>query len=152
MFTRLAQQHPSHIAVRLTFSTPLAQLIYAGSDMLLRPSRYEPCGLGQMIAMRYGSVPIVRATGGLADTVPDWNPRTGEGRGFAFRRYDAWDGFAAAVRALETYKYPRLWRQLQTAGMTADFSWERSASRYVALYRLALRQRRPAAAAMAAEA
>ncbi|HEX2036928.1 MAG TPA: glycogen synthase [Chloroflexota bacterium] len=136
---RLAEAHPSKVAAFLTFDTPLAQRIYAGSDIFLMPSRYEPCGLGQMIAMRYGSVPVVRATGGLATTVADWDPHTGTGTGFRFQRYDSMDLFAAVIRATETYKYPEVWRRLQRAGMQSDFSWRRSAGQYMEVYRLARR-------------
>ena len=90
-----------------------------------------------MVAMRYGSVPIVRAVGGLADTVVDFNPRTGEGNGFSFRAYSRWALFAAVVRALENYKYQETWRRLQISGMTADFSWNASAKQYLQLYRRA---------------
>jgi starch synthase len=109
------------------------------------PSRYEPCGLGQMIAMRYGSVPVVRATGGLADTVRNWDPVTGEGNGFRFDHYDGLDLFAAIVRTLETYRYPQRWQQLQLRGMQGDFSWQRSAGKYLQVYDLALRSKERAA-------
>jgi starch synthase len=138
MFSRVAQAYRSRAAVFLTFNAELAHKIYAGSDLFLMPSRYEPCGLGQMIAMRYGSVPVVRATGGLADTVDDFDPRTGEGNGFAFEPYDRWALFAAIVRAVENYKYEDTWRQLQVRGMSADFTWTASAAKYVDLYRRAL--------------
>jgi starch synthase len=145
-FLRSAEQaHPDQVRAFLTFDTPLAQRIYGGSDLFLMPSRYEPCGLGQMIAMRYGSVPVVRATGGLADTVQDWNPTTGEGNGFRFDRYDGLDLFAALVRALETYHYPAEWRRLQVRGMQGDFSWQRSARKYLDVYALALRSKERAA-------
>ena len=135
------QAHPKQAAVFLAFDTPLAQRIYGGADVFLMPSRYEPCGLGQMIAMRYGAVPVVRATGGLADTVQDWDPRRQTGTGFSFERFDPLDLFAAVVRAAETFQYPAVWRGLQQAGMRADFSWQRSAYRYLAVYRAALRAR-----------
>ena len=138
MFSRIAQTYPGKAAIFLTFNAAFAQRIYAGTDMFLMPSRFEPCGLGQMIAMRYGSVPIVRATGGLADTVQDYNPQTGEGNGFSFAPYDRWALFAAVVRALETYKHKDTWHKLQVSGMTADFSWNASARKYVDLYRHAL--------------
>lgn len=138
VFNQYAQRHPEKTAIFLTFNASLAQKIYAGSDMYLMPSRFEPCGLGQMVAMHYGSIPIVRSTGGLADTVKDFDPRTGEGTGFAFERYDAWNLFAAVVRAVENYRYRSTWRALQERGMTADFSWNASARRYVELYRRAL--------------
>lgn len=141
LFSRIAQAYQGKAAVFLTFNAELAQRIYAGTDMFLMPSRFEPCGLGQMIAMRYGSVPIVRATGGLADTVKDFDPRTGEGNGFSFVRYDRWALFAAIVRALENYKYKDTWRRLQVKGMTADFSWNASARKYVELYYRAIAAR-----------
>ncbi len=137
MFTKVSRDYPGRCAIFLTFSAALAQKIYAGSDMFLMPSRFEPCGLGQMIAMRYGSVPIVRATGGLADTVTDWDPRAGQGNGFSFQLYDRWALFTAVVRALETYKYPKVWAELQLRGMKADFSWNASARRYIELYQKA---------------
>jgi len=111
--------------------------------MFLMPSRFEPCGTGQMIAMHYGSVPIVRATGGLADTVQDYDPRTGLGTGFVFRPYDRWALFAAIVRAIETFKHREVWRQIQVRGMTADFSWSQSADRYIDLYHRAIASRLP---------
>ena len=138
MLSRIAQAYPGKVAIYLTFNASLAQKIYAGTDMFLMPSRFEPCGLGQLIAMRYGSVPIVRATGGLADTVQDFSPATGEGDGFSFVRYDRWALFATTVRALENYKYKETWHKLQVRGMMADFSWNASARKYVDLYRRAL--------------
>ncbi len=141
LFSAMVQQYPEQAAIFLTFNTPLAQRIYAGSDMFLMPSRFEPCGTGQLIAMHYGSVPIVRATGGLADTVVDYEPRSGQGTGFVFKPYDRWALFAAIVRAIETFKHRELWRQIQARGMHADFSWERSARKYVELYRRAIASR-----------
>jgi len=136
-FLGLAQRYPGRVAVFLTFNTPLARRIYAGTDIFLMPSRFEPCGLGQMIAMRYGSVPLVRAVGGLMDTVQDYNPATQTGTGFLFHAYDAWAFYAAVVRAVETYRYADVWRKLQQRGMQQDFSWQASARAYVDLYRLA---------------
>lgn len=138
VFTQYAQRYPDKTAIFLTFNASLSQKIYAGTDMFLMPSRFEPCGLGQMVAMHYGSVPIVRATGGLVDTVKDYDPRTGEGTGFTFERYDGMSLFATIARTLENFKYPDVWRGLQRRGMTADFSWDASARRYVDLYRRAL--------------
>jgi len=138
MFQNLAARYPEQVAIFLTFNTELAQRIYAGSDMFLMPSRFEPCGLGQLIAMRYGSVPIVRSVGGLADTVQEYDPRTGEGNGFSFANYDPWELFAAIVRALELYRFKDIWRTLQQRAMAADHSWTASARRYVEVYRNAL--------------
>lgn len=145
LFCRMAQQYPQQMAVFLTFNAPLTSRIYAGSDIFLMPSRFEPCGTSQMVAMHFGSVPVVRATGGLADTVQDFDPRTGQGTGFVFGPYDRWALFAALVRALETYKHREVWRSIQLRGMYADFSWNRSAVKYVDLYRraIATRIRRP---------
>ncbi len=138
------ERHPHSAAVFLTFDTPLAQRIYGGSDIFLMPSRYEPCGLGQLIAMRYGNVPVVRTTGGLADTVQDCDPRAGRGNGFTFGPYDHLDLFAAVVRAEETFKHPDYWRTLQLRGMASDFSWSRSAQKYLDLYAKALEFQRQA--------
>src|SRR5579872_2483133 len=123
LFQNLAARYPEQVAIFLTFNTELAQIIYAGSDMFLMPSRFEPCGLGQLIAMRYGSVPIVHSVGGLADTVQEYDPRTGGGNGFSFTNYDPWELFAAIVRALELYRFKDVWRTLQLRGMAADHSW-----------------------------
>lgn len=135
--TSVAKRH-RNLALFLTFSTPLAQKIYAGSDMFLMPSRFEPCGLGQLIAMRYGSVPIARRTGGLADTVQDYDPRLPGGNGFVFERYEPSDLFAAVVRAVETYKHRDVWRRLMETNMRRDFSWSASAQNYVEAYRRAI--------------
>ena len=138
VFAALAKRYREKMGVFLTFDAPLAQRIYAGSDMFLMPSRFEPCGLGQLISMRYGSVPVVRSTGGLADTVTDFDPRTGEGNGFSFEAYDAMALYTAIVRATETYKHRETWRQLVLRGMEADNSWGASARKYVDLYHQAL--------------
>ncbi len=134
LFKQLVTRYPEKASFYLTFRNPIAQKIYGGSDMFLMPSRFEPCGLGQMIAMRYGSIPIVRETGGLADTVKDLDPRHEEGNGFTFQTYDPLQLYAAIVRALETYKYPEIWRKLQRRDMQADYSWRASAAQYVELY------------------
>jgi starch synthase len=138
LLQNLAARHPEQIAIFLTFNTELAQRIYAGSDMFLMPSRFEPCGLSQMIAMRYGSVPVVRRVGGLADTVQEYDTLTGEGNGFVFDNYDAWELFAAVIRALTVYRFKAPWRIIQKHGMTADHSWYASAKRYVEIYRNSL--------------
>jgi starch synthase len=101
------------------------------------PSRYEPCGLGQMIAMRYGTIPVVRRTGGLADTVTDYRPSTGEGNGFVFENYSSYACLVALIRAAETFRRSEEWRRLQRRGMVTDLSWAASAQRYVELYRKA---------------
>jgi starch synthase len=134
MFSSFMQCYPNKTAIFLTFNAALAQKIYAGTDLFLMPSRFEPCGLGQMISLRYGSIPIVRSTGGLADTIKDFDPRTGEGNGFAFERYNPMALFATIVRAQEDFRYRQTWRELQTRGMQADYSWTASARKYLDLY------------------
>jgi starch synthase len=136
-FRWIGERYPGQTAIALTFDAGLAQRIYGGADILLMPSRYEPCGLGQMIAMRYGTVPVVRRTGGLADTVSDYQPATGQGNGFVFGNYTSHACFAALVRAVEAFRRPDEWRRLQRRGMEADLSWASSARRYVELYRKA---------------
>lgn len=133
MFAQLAGYHHGKMTAYLDYNAGLAPLIYAGSDIFLMPSLFEPCGLGQMIAMRYGSVPVVRATGGLADTVLD------EQTGFTFFDYSADAFWQALARAIFVYNVDRnRWRTIQTNGMTADFSWERSAMGYQQLYEWAI--------------
>lgn len=133
----LEQRFPSAVKIYLKFDPDLAQVIYAGSDMFLMPSRYEPCGLGQMIAMRYGSVPVVRRTGGLSDTVPDADEDSANGRGFVF---DAPEGNALAEtlrRALAAFADTNRWQEIQLRGMKADLSWNEAAGRYARLYETA---------------
>jgi starch synthase len=106
------------------------------------PSRYEPGGLAQLIALRYGTIPVVRATGGLADTIKDYDPAAPKGNGFTFGAYDPWQFYAAVVRAAETYRHPALWSALVKRAMTEDVSWSRSAQRYVQLFHAAIAARR----------
>jgi starch synthase len=137
-FANVADKYPAQAAVFLKFDGALARRIYAGSDAFLMPSRFEPCGLGQLISMRYGNVPIVRNTGGLADTVQDFDPTTGKGNGFAFSDYNEEALLAAVKRAVATYRREDTWRTLMERGMRADFSWRASARKYVELYHKAL--------------
>ena len=133
-FLDLARRYPRQASVFLTFNASLSHRIYAGADIFLMPSRFEPCGLGQMIAMRYGSVPLVRAVGGLADTVSDYDPATDQGTGFVFESYEAMSLYTAMVRAVETYRHRGIWRRLQARCMQQDFSWQTSAKKYAELY------------------
>jgi len=142
LLSDLAKRHPAKLGLTLGFDNPLAHLIYAGSDFFLMPSRYEPCGLGQMISLRYGTIPIVRRTGGLADTVVDFNPESGQGNGFSFRDHTAVALFGAIARALLTLKVQPAWRRLVQNAMASDFSWGRSAQAYVELYRRAIKRHR----------
>jgi starch synthase len=127
-FRALAASHPERVAVRIAYDNPLAHRMEAGADLFLMPSRYEPCGLNQIYSLRYGTVPVVRATGGLDDTVD-------EQTGFKFREYSAPAMMAALKEAIAAYRNPQRWRALQRAGMARDFSWGRSAAEYLALYR-----------------
>jgi starch synthase len=140
-WTRLAANHPDRIGVRVGFDESLAHVIEAGSDMFLMPSRYEPCGLNQMYSLRYGTVPIVRAVGGLADTVRDSAPGVVRPTGFVFHDYSPAALFETLERALRAFAEPARWRDLQLAGMAEDHSWDRSAAEYVKIYDWALRLR-----------
>jgi starch synthase len=131
---------PRNISINLEFKPHLARQIYAGSDMFLMPSHYEPCGLGQLIALRYGTVPIVRKTGGLGDTVFDARENYKEANGFTFDEYTPETLWAAVTRALEAYHEKKKWEKLVRNGMNADYSWERSARKYDELYRKALKK------------
>ncbi len=158
MLSHLARRNPTKMAVSLEFSGPLASRIYAGSDIFVMPSLWEPCGLSQMIAMRYGSVPLVRRVGGLADTVQNYDPIEQIGTGFVFDDYTPAALWDTLVWALGVYRSDPLapfspsptrgegggggaqtpWRGLQIRGMRVDFSWEKSARQYQALYEKAL--------------
>ena len=142
LFEEVAKRHPKKFSAHFTFDDAMAHRIYAGSDMIMMPSRYEPCGLGQMIAMAYGTVPVVRATGGLADTVTDADDNKRDGVGFEFERYTGRAMVEAMRRAINAYAKPRRWRNIMRRGMGRDFSWERSARAYMKLYRLARKRAR----------
>lgn len=137
-FRHMAKKYPQQVATHLEFSEAMASHIYAASDMFLMPSRYEPCGISQLISLRYGSIPIVHRTGGLADTITDFDPRTGVGTGFLFYNFTGPDLLMAMTRSIETYKYPRVWEHLTWQAMRQSFSWELPARQYVDLYRRAL--------------
>jgi starch synthase len=138
LWRNLAAAHPDRIAVTIGFDESLAHVIEGAADMFLMPSRFEPCGLNQMYSMRYGTVPVVRATGGLADTVTDYNDTTRSGTGFTFEAYTAPALLGAMERARGAFANPKVWKTLQVAGMRQDFSWDRSAREYVKLYENAL--------------
>ncbi|HAY98911.1 MULTISPECIES: glycogen synthase [unclassified Mesotoga] len=133
MFKELEEAYPDRVAAKLTFDLDLAQKIYGGADMFLMPSRYEPCGLGQMFAMRYGTIPVVRFTGGLADTVKEFDGLD-SGNGFGFSDYKASGLLEAIDRALEVYSRPDCWRKVVYNAMSEDFSWNASAKNYISLY------------------
>jgi len=141
MWRELAAAHPGQFGVRIGFDEKLAHLIEGGADLFLMPSRFEPCGLNQMYSMRYGTIPVVRATGGLKDTVVPFNPVSGGGTGFTFREYSVSAMLAAVRDALGVYATPARWQILQTAGMRCDFSWDASAAAYVQEYERAIARR-----------
>ena len=134
MLRELALAHPTRLAVKIGFDESLAHLIEGAADIFLMPSYFEPCGLNQMYSMRYGTVPVVRATGGLDDTVTDYNDAVESGTGFKFKPYTAAALLDAMKRAKTVFANPSNWRRLQVAGMRQDFSWDRSAREYVKLY------------------
>jgi starch synthase len=138
MWRDLAAAHPGRFAVKIGFDEALAHLIEGAADIFLMPSRFEPCGLNQMYSMRYGTVPVVRATGGLEDTVTDYNDASPSGTGFKFGPYTAAALVEAMQRAKAAFANTHRWRGLQRAGMRQDFSWDRSAREYVKLYEKAL--------------
>lgn len=139
VFENAAYWHKQKVSANITFSDTLAQRIYAGSDMFLMPSLFEPCGLGQIFSFRYGCVPIVRETGGLNDTVLSYNEKTGEGNGFTFADYNAHDMLNTIRRAVDFYNNRKdIWNLLIQRGMRADFSWHKSAQAYLDMYRKTL--------------
>jgi starch synthase len=136
-----AGRHPESIHFASRFDEPLAHRIYAGADMLLMPSRYEPCGLGQLMAMRYGCIPIARRTGGLADTIVDIDEHPETGTGFLFDEFSGFAFTGAFERAVRLFRSRKVWERLQRNAMSRDFSWRASAIHYVEAYTAALRAR-----------
>ena len=134
-FRNAQRQYPGRFSAQITYSAPLSDMIYAGADIFLMPSISEPCGLSQMIAMRFGTVPVVRETGGLKDTVLPYNKFEGTGRGFTFSDINAGDMLWVIREAVDLYHNNKeAWRGLQKEGMTADFSWDHSAQEYIDIY------------------
>jgi len=134
LFEKMAKAHKKNASINLRFDAGLAQKIYAASDMFLIPSRYEPCGLGQMISFRYGTVPVVRETGGLKDSVVNYDPKTKNGSGFTFVEYKSESLSLAIKKALALYNNRDAWAGLVGKVMALDFSWEASGREYVKLY------------------
>jgi starch synthase len=135
---QVARKYPRKLGLALTFDNALAHRIEAGADLFLMPSRYEPCGLNQLYSLRYGTIPVVRSTGGLADTVTDLDASPEEGNGFSFQEYDAGAMLDAVIRAVRVYADRDRWQQLVRRAMELDFSWARSAERYRDVYHKAL--------------
>lgn len=138
-FKDYEEKYPDKVKVRIEFNITLAQRIYSGSDIFLMPSRFEPCGLGQMISLRYGTIPVVRATGGLADTVIDYDINPKDGNGFSFEEYTSEEFIKTLFRALKVYEEkPSEWEGLVRKALRSDFSWKTSAKKYIKLYGLAM--------------
>ncbi len=138
MFRWAGEVYPEKVSANIKYDDVLAQRIYAGSDIFLMPSLFEPCGLSQMFSMRYGTIPLVRETGGLNDTVRPYNEFTGEGNGFTFSNYNAHDMLYTIRRAVEFYNNKPIWEMLVKRVMKEDFRWEKSANEYVELYKKAM--------------
>ncbi|HKZ21778.1 MAG TPA: glycogen synthase GlgA [candidate division Zixibacteria bacterium] len=135
--TDLEKKYSKKFKCFFTFDDKLAHLIEAGSDIYLMPSRYEPCGLNQMYSLKYGTVPVVRYTGGLADTIENFDPKKNTGTGFGFMHYDPLEFLEAVRWGVETYKNKKVWEGLMRRGMEKDFSWKKAAEKYVEVFRLA---------------
>jgi starch synthase len=142
----LQHQFPEKFAVKVAYDNSVAHKIEAGSDMFLMPSRYEPCGLNQIYSLKYGTAPIVRATGGLDDTIEPWTPATGKGTGFKFTSYSGPPLLASIHEALQVFQDKAGWKKLMINGMNKDFSWNASAKEYARLYERLVASR-PASAA-----
>jgi len=132
---QIASRFSGRVSAQILYNASLSRRVYAGCDAFLMPSRFEPCGIAQMLAMRYGCIPIVRRTGGLVDTVQFHDPINETGTGFCFDRYEPLDLYTCMVRAWESYRYQEKWANLQKRAMAQDFSWRTSAQQYLALYK-----------------
>jgi len=146
MFLRMQKQFPQKIAVKIAYDNAIAHKIEAGADMFLMPSKYEPCGLNQIYSLKYGTVPIVRATGGLDDTIEPWDARSGKATGFKFTEYNGESLLLTIKQALQAYRDQGSWQVLMRNGMNKDFSWNFSAKEYVRIYEK-VRQARTVSAA-----
>ncbi len=133
--SRASSRYPGRLACKIGFDEPLAHRVMAGADICLIPSRYEPCGLTQIYALKYGAIPVVHATGGLDDTVIQFNSKTSRGNGFKFNGFEAARFLGAIRKAVDLFKDQKAWKTVQANGMKADFSWDGPASSYLDLYR-----------------
>jgi starch synthase len=143
LLQELAHKHPGRIGLAISYSDELARQIIAGADLFLMPSRYEPCGLDQLYCLRFGTIPVVRATGGLDETISEYDAATGRGRGFKFSGYTPAEFLGAIEKALNLFQDQAAWQALMRQNMALDFSWEGVAPQYVDLYRRAQEKRRP---------
>lgn len=134
LFRRLVRQYPGRFAVKVGYDNEMAHCVEAGSDLFLMPSRYEPCGLNQIYSLKYGTVPVVRATGGLDDTIEHYDPRTGKGTGFKFHEYAPEALLGCVQNALAVFHQPEEWQKLMRNGMARDFSWTVAAREYIKIY------------------
>ncbi|MHB1023808.1 MAG: glycogen synthase GlgA [Acidobacteriaceae bacterium] len=141
LLREFAERHPKKVRVRIAYDNVVAHKIEAGADIFVMPSRYEPCGLNQIYSLKYGTVPVVRATGGLDDTVEEWNGEMGSGTGFKFYGYDAADLLAAMQRAFALFQDKKSWQKLMRNGMAQEYTWSKPAEEYVAVYERVIRQR-----------
>ncbi len=145
LFRELAHRFPQKVGTYIGYNNELSHLIEAGADMFLMPSRYEPCGLNQIYSLKYGTVPIVKRTGGLADTVHDWDELASfgleSGTGFSFNDHSGYALLTSVQRALNNFKNKTFWKKIQLNGMAKDYSWKHSAEQYIELYRLAKKKR-----------
>ena len=130
----MAKRMPDRVAAMLVYDKDLSKKVYAGADIFLMPSKSEPCGLAQMIASRYGKVPVVRETGGLYETIKPYNKYTGTGNGFTFTNYNAHDMMNVLREAAALWREPDKWEPLMKRAMKTDFSWDASAEKYAQLY------------------
>ena len=135
LFQKTAKKYSGKFACYLGFNDELAHLIEAGADIFLMPSQYEPCGLNQMYSLMYGTVPVVRETGGLADTVKNYAKNKSDGNGFMFKKYNAEDMLKEIKKALKLFQNKEEWQKIMKNGMKSDFSWNSSAKKYVELYK-----------------
>ena len=138
LLEKIGSKYPKKAGVKIGYNVALAHKIEAGADIFLMPSRYEPCGLNQLYSLKYGTIPVVRATGGLDDTIKNFNSETGNGNGFKFRDYSSDAILKGVSKAVELYKDKRRWKKIMQNAMACDFSWEHSAKEYVKVYNKAL--------------
>jgi starch synthase len=139
-FNDLRKKYPDKVGVRIGFDNSIAHKIEAGCDFFLMSSKFEPCGLNQIYSLKYGTIPIVRAVGGLEDTIENFNLQTRQGNGFKFHEYSSQQLLSKTLEALEIYKNPVLFKELIKNGMRCDFSWDSSAKKYEEIYFKALRK------------